>query len=124
MARHFEGNPRLWSEDRPFGMQSSLLSRRNLTERISAACIMGRVGFGRASLLGGVRVGVLVQYRRSRVIRNWKSKYNFSRKLSVFLDVDNVTSTPSIVGYIGFKERQNNWYTFDPRIQVGIGGQF
>lgn len=90
-------------------MQRSLLSRLNLTERISAACIMGRVGLGRASLLGGVRVGVLVQYRRSRVIRNWKSKCNFSRKLSMFLDVDNFTSTPSIVGNIGFKERQKNW---------------
>lgn len=67
---------------------------------------------------------VLVQYRRSRMIWNWKSKYNFSRKLNVFVDVDNFTSTPSIVGYIGFKERQNNWYTFDPRIQVGVGGQF
>ncbi|MBI4626905.1 MAG: TonB-dependent receptor [Verrucomicrobia bacterium] len=67
---------------------------------------------------------VLVQYRRSRMIWNWKSKYNFSRKLSVFLDVDNFTSAPSVETYIGFKERQNNWYTFDPRIQVGIGGQF
>jgi hypothetical protein len=42
----------------------------------------------------------------------------------VFLDLDNFTSTPSIVGYIGFKERQKKWYTFDPRIQVGVGGQF
>lgn len=67
---------------------------------------------------------VLVQYRRSRSILNWKSKYNFSRKYSIFLDVDNFTSEPSIVGYIGFKNRQNNWYSFDPRIQVGLSGTF
>jgi len=65
-----------------------------------------------------------VQYRRSRMIVNWKSKYNFSRKLSLFLDIDNLTSTPSIEGYIGFKNRMNNYYTFDPRIQFGVSGAF
>ena len=67
---------------------------------------------------------VLQQFKRSRSQWNWKSKYNVSRKLSLFLDVDNFTAEPAAEIYRGFKDRPNQYGTFQPKIQLGVGGRF
>jgi TonB-dependent receptor len=66
----------------------------------------------------------LQQWWRSRSTWNWKSKYNFSRKLSVFLDIDNVTGAHGSELYRGYRDRPNQFGTFEPKIQVGVSGQF
>lgn len=66
----------------------------------------------------------LQQWWRSRHVWNWKSRYNFSRKWGLFFDVDNFTGAYGSELYRGFKDRPNQFGTFVPRIQVGVGGQF
>jgi len=67
---------------------------------------------------------LLQQFKRARSQWNWKSKYNFSRKFNVFLDIDNFNGEPAAEFYRAFKDRPSLLGNFVPKIQVGVGGRF
>lgn len=66
----------------------------------------------------------LLEYRMARTMLNWKSTYNVSRTLGIFLDVDNLNSAVISDNYLLYPDRRNNYATFAPKIQAGVSGRF
>jgi TonB-dependent receptor len=66
----------------------------------------------------------LVTYQVAKTTWGWKSRYNFSRNLGVFFDVDNVTSVPLDERYAAYADRVTNWRTFHAKIVAGMTGRF
>jgi iron complex outermembrane receptor protein len=66
----------------------------------------------------------LVTYQVAKTTWGWKSRYNFSRKLGIFFDVDNVTSVPLDERYAAYRDRVTSWRTFHAKIVAGMTGRF
>ncbi len=66
----------------------------------------------------------LVTYQIAKTTWGWKSRYNFSRNLGVFFDVDNVTSVPLDERYAAYRDRVTSWRTFHAKIVAGMTGRF
>ena len=69
-------------------------------------------------------IPALVQYQRSKTTWVWKSRYAFSRKMSVFLDLDNVFSESLDMIYAAYPDRVVNNRKFPIKIVAGITGRF
>ncbi|MFM9953636.1 MAG: TonB-dependent receptor [Opitutaceae bacterium] len=65
----------------------------------------------------------LVQYQKAKTTWGWKSRYAVTRRLSVFLDLDNVFSVPLDTIYAGYPDRVVNNRTFPIKIVAGITGR-
>ncbi|MBI4621813.1 MAG: TonB-dependent receptor [Verrucomicrobia bacterium] len=66
----------------------------------------------------------LVQYQVAKTTWNWRSRYAFSRNLSVFFDVDNVFAVPLDDRYRLYKDRGDSWRNFAQKIVAGVTGRF
>jgi TonB-dependent receptor len=66
----------------------------------------------------------LVQYQRSKVTWVWKSRYAFSKRASLFLDLDNVFSQSLDMIYALYPDRVINNRKFPIKIVAGITGRF
>jgi hypothetical protein len=66
----------------------------------------------------------LVTYQKSKVTWNWKSRYAFSKNLSVFLDLENVFEEPLDTLYALYPDRVTSIYTYHTKIVGGITGRF
>jgi iron complex outermembrane recepter protein len=65
----------------------------------------------------------LVQFQKDRIFVNWKSRYAVSKRLSLFLDVENVFSEPLDNIYAVYPNRVVSLRTFDAKIVFGIEGR-
>jgi hypothetical protein len=66
----------------------------------------------------------LVQYQVSKTTWNWRSRYAFSRNLSVFFDVDNIFAVPLDDRYRLYTDRGDSWRNFAQKIVAGVTGRF
>jgi iron complex outermembrane recepter protein len=66
----------------------------------------------------------LVQYQVAKTTWNWRSRYAFSRNLSVFFDVDNVFAVPLDDRYRLYQERGDSWRNFAQKFVAGVTGRF
>lgn len=66
----------------------------------------------------------LVQYQRSKTTWNWKSRYAFSRSMSLFLDLENIFSIPLDTVYSGYRDRVTRQRLFHTKIIGGMTGRF
>jgi iron complex outermembrane recepter protein len=66
----------------------------------------------------------LVQYQVSKVTWNWRSRYAFSRNLSIFFDVDNIFAVPLDDRYRLYTDRGDSWRNFAQKIVGGVTGRF
>ena len=66
----------------------------------------------------------LVAYQLKKTSWGWKSRYNFTRNLGVFLDVDNLTSVPLDNRFAAFRDRNISWRTYHAKIVGGMTGRF
>ncbi len=66
----------------------------------------------------------LVQYQKAKTSWGWKSRYAVSRRLSVFLDLDNIFSVPLDTIYAAYPDRIVNNRTFPMKIVAGLTGRF
>jgi TonB-dependent receptor len=66
----------------------------------------------------------LVTYQRSKVSWTWKSRYNFSKRLGVFFDLENIISTPLDNLYAAYPDRVTSYRTFNTKIVGGVTGRF
>ncbi|MBI4625507.1 MAG: TonB-dependent receptor, partial [Verrucomicrobia bacterium] len=66
----------------------------------------------------------LIQYQVAKTTWYWKSRYAFSRRLSVFFDVENIFGEPLDLRYRLYRDRISNWRNFDPKFVTGITGRF
>ena len=66
----------------------------------------------------------LITYQLGKVSWGWKSRYNFSRNLGVFCDVDNLTSVLLDERYSLYPDRISLWRTFHAKIVAGVTGRF
>jgi TonB-dependent receptor len=65
----------------------------------------------------------LVQYQKSKTSWNWKSRYAFSRRMSLFLDLENIFSEPLDTIYALYPDRVVNNRTFRTKIIAGVTGR-
>ena len=65
----------------------------------------------------------LVQYQKAKTTWGWKSRYAVSKKLSVFLDLDNIFSVPLDTIYALYPDRIVSNRTFPIKIVAGITGR-
>ena len=63
------------------------------------------------------------EFRKDRLMLNWKSRYNFSRQFGIFFDVDNLSRAPVSDNYFLYPERAANHAGFHPKIQFGVSGR-
>jgi outer membrane receptor protein involved in Fe transport len=66
----------------------------------------------------------LVQYQVAKTTWNWRSRYAFSRNLSVFFDVDNIFAVPLDDRYRLYRDRNDSWRNFAQKFVTGITGRF
>ena len=66
----------------------------------------------------------LVQYQKAKTSWNWKSRYALSRRLSLFLDLENIFSVPLDTVYALYPDRVVSNRTFHTKIVAGITGRF
>jgi iron complex outermembrane recepter protein len=66
----------------------------------------------------------LARYQVAKTTWNWKSRYAFTKNLSVFLDVENLFSVPLDKIYAGFEDRIVSNRTFHAKINGGVTGRF
>ena len=66
----------------------------------------------------------LVQYQKSKTSWNWKSRYAFSRRMSLFLDLENVFSIPLDTVYALYADRVVSNRTFRTKIIAGVTGRW
>jgi TonB-dependent receptor len=69
-------------------------------------------------------IPALVQYQRAKTTWVWKSRYAFSKRMSVFLDLDNVFSESLDLIYALYPDRVVNERKFPIKIVAGITGRF
>jgi TonB-dependent receptor len=69
-------------------------------------------------------IPALVQYQRSKVTWAWKSRYALTRRVSVFLDLDNVFSESLDMIYAAYPDRVVNNRKFPLKIVAGFTGRF
>jgi iron complex outermembrane receptor protein len=69
-------------------------------------------------------IPALVQYQRSKVTWVWKSRYALTRRVSVFLDLDNVFSESLDLIYAAYPDRVVNNRKFPIKIVAGFTGRF
>jgi TonB-dependent receptor len=66
----------------------------------------------------------LVTFQKSKTTWNWKSRYDISRKLSLFLDLENVFEAPLDSIYALYPDRITSMYLYHTKIVAGIIGRF
>jgi iron complex outermembrane receptor protein len=66
----------------------------------------------------------LVQYQKDKITWVWKSRYAFSRRASLFLDLDNMFSESLDMIYAAYPDRVVNNRKFPVKIVAGISGRF
>ena len=66
----------------------------------------------------------LVQYQEDKITWVWKSRYAFSRRASLFLDLDNMFSESLDMIYAAYPDRVVNNRKFPVKIVAGISGRF
>ncbi|MBI4626503.1 MAG: TonB-dependent receptor [Verrucomicrobia bacterium] len=66
----------------------------------------------------------LVQWQEPKWTWSWKSRYNFSKRIGVFLDVENVFAEPLNRIYAAYPNRVISYRTFVTKIVTGIQGRF
>lgn len=69
-------------------------------------------------------IPALVTYQEPKTTWSWKSRYNFSRNLGVFLDLENIFSVPLDRQYAAYADRVTSFRTFHTKIVGGITGRF
>ncbi len=69
-------------------------------------------------------IPALVQYQKAKTSWVWKSRYAFSKRLNVFLDLDNVFSESLDLIYAAYPDRVVNNRKFPVKIVAGITGRF
>ncbi|MBI4660562.1 MAG: TonB-dependent receptor, partial [Verrucomicrobia bacterium] len=69
-------------------------------------------------------VAALVQWQEPKWTWNWKSRYNLSKSLGVFLDLENMFEVPLDRVYAAYPERVISYRTFHTKIVGGITGRF
>ncbi|MSU50820.1 MAG: TonB-dependent receptor [Opitutus sp.] len=65
----------------------------------------------------------LVQYQKAKTTWGWKSRYAVTKRLSVFLDLDNIFSVPLDTIYAGYPDRVVNNRMFPIKIVAGVTGR-
>jgi TonB-dependent receptor len=66
----------------------------------------------------------LVQFQKAKTTWGWKSRYTVTKKLSVFLDLDNIFSVPLDTIYALYSDRIVSNRTFPIKIVGGVAGRF
>jgi len=66
----------------------------------------------------------LVQYQVAKTSWNWRSRYAFSKNLSVFFDVDNGFAVPLDDRYRLYPNRGDSWRIYAQKYVTGITGRF
>jgi hypothetical protein len=66
----------------------------------------------------------LVTYQAAKTTWSWKSRYNFSRNLGVFFDVENIFEVPLDNLYALYPERYTTYRVFHAKITGGVTGRF
>ena len=65
----------------------------------------------------------LVQYQVAKTTWEWKSRYALNRRLSLFLDVQNIFSVPLDRIYAAYPDRVINNRGFPTKFVAGITGR-
>ena len=82
-------------------------------------------GVWRGTYLTSVNANAaLLVYAKPRFQANIKLKYNLSRRLGFFCDVENINNAPLAVLYQGRKDRISQTYVSSPKIVAGVQGTF
>jgi iron complex outermembrane receptor protein len=68
-------------------------------------------------------IPALVQYQYAKTSWSWKSRYAFSRRLTVFFDLENMFSVPLDNRYALYKGRTSSYRIFPTKMVVGITGR-
>ena len=68
-------------------------------------------------------IPALVQYQYAKTSWSWKSRYAFSRSLTVFFDLENMFSVPLDNRYALYKGRTSSYRIFPTKMVVGITGR-
>ncbi|MEY4940285.1 MAG: hypothetical protein RIQ93_2020, partial [Verrucomicrobiota bacterium] len=66
----------------------------------------------------------LVTYQAAKTTWSWKSRYNFSKNLGVFFDVENLFEVPLDNLYALYPERYTTYRVFHAKITGGVTGRF
>ena len=66
----------------------------------------------------------LVQWQEPRWITDWKSRYNVSKSMGIFLDAANIFEAPANNIYAAYPDRVVSYRGFPLRIAAGITGRF
>ena len=66
----------------------------------------------------------LVIYQTAKTTWSWKSRYNFSKNLGVFFDVENLFEEPLDNLYALYPERYTTYRVFHAKITGGLTGRF
>ncbi|MBI4622606.1 MAG: hypothetical protein HY736_05200 [Verrucomicrobia bacterium] len=66
----------------------------------------------------------LVSWQEPKWTWSWKSRYNFSKGLGVFFDLENMFSTPLDRRWAAYPGRVTSYRTFATKIVGGITGRF
>jgi iron complex outermembrane receptor protein len=66
----------------------------------------------------------LVRWQMSKWTWTWKSRYNFSRRFGVFLDLENVFEAPINEIYSAYPDRVDNYRPLHVKIIGGLTGRF
>jgi len=66
----------------------------------------------------------LVRYRSAKTMWNWKSRYAVSRRLSIYLDVENIMSVAVNSSYLLYPDRVDDVEVMNTKIMAGVTGRF
>jgi TonB-dependent receptor len=65
----------------------------------------------------------LVTWQKAKTTWSWKSRYGFSPRLSVFCDLENLSSVLLDERYAAYTDRPSQWRTFHTKVVFGITGR-
>lgn len=65
----------------------------------------------------------LVQYQVAKTTWTWKSRYSISKRLTVFLDLENLFSVPLDDRYALYPDRISSYRIFPTKMVIGITGR-
>lgn len=68
-------------------------------------------------------IPALVQYQVSKVSWSWKSRYAFSRRVTLFFDLENIFSVPLDNRYALYPDRKASYRIFPAKMVVGLTGR-
>ena len=66
----------------------------------------------------------LMQYQKAKTMWAWKSKYDISKNISIFFDIENIFSVPLDTRYAAYEDRVISSRTYHAKIVAGLTGRF